>query len=46
MNQTSFIRELKKFITSTSKKCFSDIGEELKQNSVNLEQLKLIDYMR
>ena len=46
MNKTSFITELKKFIVSTSEKCFSEIGEELKQNSINLEQLKLIDYMR
>jgi hypothetical protein len=36
MNQTSFIPELKKFIVSTSEKCFSEIGEELKQNSLNL----------
>jgi ubiquinone/menaquinone biosynthesis C-methylase UbiE len=46
MNTTSFIPELKNFIVSTSEKCFFDIGQELKQNSLNLEQLKLIDYMR
>ncbi|MDD1469178.1 hypothetical protein MEO43_28915, partial [Dolichospermum sp. ST_sed5] len=46
MNITSFIPELKKFIVSTSEKCFFEIGEELKQNALNLEQLKLIDYMR
>jgi ubiquinone/menaquinone biosynthesis C-methylase UbiE len=46
MKKASFITELENFIVSTSEKCFPEIGEELEQNSVNLEQLKLIDYMR
>jgi ubiquinone/menaquinone biosynthesis C-methylase UbiE len=44
--KTEFIVGLEKFINSSSEKCFLEIGDELKQNSLNLEQLKLIDYMR
>ena len=46
MNKTAFITELEQFITSSSAKCMVEIGEELKQKSINLEQLKVIDYMR
>jgi ubiquinone/menaquinone biosynthesis C-methylase UbiE len=46
ISKSRFIVELENFVSSASDKCFSEIGEELQQNSLNLEQLKLIDYMR
>ena len=46
ISRTEFIIELERFINSASTKCFLEIGDELKQNSLNLKQLQLIDYMR
>lgn len=46
MNKTAFITELEQFVASSSAKCMVEIGDELKQKSINLEQLKIIDYMR
>ncbi len=46
MKKTEFITELEAFISSASQKCLLEIGTELQQKSIDLNQLKLIDYMR
>jgi SAM-dependent methyltransferase len=46
MIKTEFILELEAFISSASEQCLLKIGTELQQKSIDLNQLKLIDYMR
>ncbi len=46
MNKIGFIEELEQFIAVSTEKCLLQFESELAQKSINLDQLKLIDYMR
>ena len=41
MKKTAFVTELEQFVATSSQKCTLEIGEQLKEKSINLEQLKI-----